>query len=52
MFFKTYLLAGILSLAFFGYAQTHGMNLFEKTAGAQTARGLHPSGSGGRLSHK
>jgi hypothetical protein len=51
MFFKTYLLAGILSLAFFGYAQTHGMNLFEKTASAQSASGLH-SGSGGRLSHK
>jgi len=52
MFFKTYLLAGILSLVFFGYAQTHGMNMFDKEATAQSARGLHSSGSGGRLSHK
>lgn len=50
MFFKTYLLAGILGLAFFGYAQTHGMNMFDKEATAQSAQTAH--GSGGRLSHK
>lgn len=45
---KANLVAGILALAFFSYAQYAGWNLFDKEASAaQGARG-----SGSRLYHK
>ena len=44
---KANLVAGILALAFFSYAQYAGWNLFDKEASAQGAR---PTGS--RLYHK
>lgn len=51
MFFKTYLIAGILATLFFGVAQHRGWDLFAKTATAQTASsGGH--GPGGRIYHK
>jgi hypothetical protein len=49
------LVAGILAIAFFSYAQYAGWNLFDREAGAQGSRvsGSGGSGwSGGRTSHK
>ena len=45
--FKGNLIAGILALAVFSYAQYAGWNLFDKEASAQGARS-----SGSRLYHK
>lgn len=47
MFFKTYLLAGILGLALFGYGQSKGISLFDREATQQTSQS-----SANRLSHK
>ncbi|MBI2306062.1 MAG: hypothetical protein HYU78_02045 [Rhodocyclales bacterium] len=44
---KGNLVAGLLALAFFSYAQYAGWNLFDKEASAQGARS-----SGSRLYHK
>ncbi len=44
---KANLLAGILAIAIFGYAQYVGWNLFDKEASAQGSRS-----SGARLQHK
>ena len=50
---KINLVAALLALSFFAYAQYQGLNLFEREASAQTSRlsGGHGSG-GGRVSHK
>lgn len=42
-------IAGVLALFFFAHAQYQGWSLFEREAGAQTAR---VAGSGGRGYHK
>lgn len=44
---KSNLVAGLLALSFFSYAQYAGWNLFDREAGAQTARM-----SSGRTFHK
>ena len=48
MFKKINLAAGILTLAFFSYAQMQGWNLFEDVANSNSGR----SGSSGRVYHK
>ena len=45
---KANLVAGILALAFFSYAQYAGWNLFDKEASASQG----PRASGSRLYHK
>ena len=47
MFRKINLIAAILALGLFGYAQSHGWNLFDNVANS----GGH-SGSSGRTYHK
>lgn len=49
---KTNLAAGALALLFFLFAQHQGWNLFDREAGAQTARVNSAGGSGGRNYHK
>jgi hypothetical protein len=48
MFKKLNLVAGILALSLFSYAQWQGWNLFEDVANSNAGR----SGSSGRVYHK
>ncbi len=48
MFKKLNLVAGILALSLFSYAQWQGWNLFEDVANSNSGR----SGSSGRVYHK
>lgn len=57
MFNKINLVAGILALLFFAYAQSQGWNMFENTASSSQLAGGgggggHIGGSGGHVYHK